>query len=63
MKKKRERGNIEKKRRRNIPVVNLEGKEKVLVKVLVTHGSYRVNVAHAVWHGLLVSAFIISCML
>ena len=28
MKKKRERGNIEKKRRRNIPVVNLEGKEK-----------------------------------
>ena len=31
--------------------------------VLVTHGSYRVNIAHAVWHGLLVSAFTISCML
>ena len=30
---------------------------------LVTHGSYRVNVAHAVWPGLLVSAFTISCML
>ena len=28
MKKKRERGNIEKKRRRNIPVENLEGKGK-----------------------------------
>ena len=28
MKKKRERGNIEKKRRRNIPVVNLKGKGK-----------------------------------
>ena len=31
--------------------------------VLVTHGSYRVNVAHAVWHGLLVTAITISCML
>ena len=28
MKKKRERGNIEKKRRKNIPVVNLKGKGK-----------------------------------
>ena len=28
MKKKRERGNIEKKGRRNIPVVNLKGKEE-----------------------------------
>ena len=28
MKKKRERGNIEKKRRRNIPIVNLKGKGK-----------------------------------
>ena len=28
MKKKRERGNIEKKRRRNIPLVNLNGKGK-----------------------------------
>ena len=31
--------------------------------VLVTHGSYRVSVAHAVWPGLLVSAITISCML